>query len=113
MSKIRPVSKIKIYSLISILLTQFLLVSPVVPLLDRELGKMLVLGAAEEENHGSKEGHTKQLDKSKLLHKIPFPIGEGYVDRNVAQKRHPYQFSVSEPWVESIDPPPERSGRIH
>lgn len=100
-------SKTKIYCLISTFLALTLMASPLVPLLDRELVKMLVLGAAEEENHSSKEGPSKQLDKNKLLHKFPSQIDGDFFDQIIGRSLHAYQFSVSEHQMETVDPPPE------
>jgi len=79
----------------------------VVPFLDKELGKMFLLGAAEEENHNTKDGLKKSMDQNKHLSRHPLQICGNCLDLRKGLGLRPYQFSISEHQVETLDPPPE------
>ena len=99
--------KIRIYTLISLSLIFFLVASPVLPFLDRELGKMLILGAAEEEHQTGHDGSKKKLEQNKLLSRSMLRIrGNSQLKNKDPRARH-YLFSICEFKMETLDPPPE------
>jgi len=101
------VPKIKIYTLISLCLVFFLVSSPMLPFLDRELGKMLIMGTAEEEHQPGQDGSKKKLEQNKFLSRSVLRFWGNSRFKNKDPRALHYLFSICEFKMETLDPPPE------
>ncbi|MDF0707080.1 hypothetical protein [Flagellimonas okinawensis] len=97
--------KTLMFPLIAILLIVAISASPVIPFLDEELGKTMVMGAAEEEETSNiitikkfdeTDSYLKYVTESEIL-----PILREHPLDNMG-----YIFSFSDCTIEILDPPP-------
>ncbi|WP_375587651.1 hypothetical protein [Flagellimonas aurea] len=97
--------KTLLFPMISLLLIFALSVSPIIPLLDKESGKTIVIGAAEEEK--SSETFTiKKFDEADTFYKYFFDSHNQHFSLDSSLGYLGYIFPFSDYTVEILDPPP-------
>ncbi|NVN17214.1 hypothetical protein GUA46_02585 [Muricauda sp. HICW] len=97
--------KTLLFPIISLLLIFALSVSPIVPLLDKELGKTMIIGAAEEEK-SSKTITIKKFDEADTFYKYFFESHNQHFSQDSSMGYLGYIFPFSDYTVEILDPPP-------
>ncbi len=85
-----------------------LLVSPIVPFLDKELGKTMVLGSAEEEKSSKKEEAEKNFDELDLYLKNFYELSFYQAAQKFNVFSTDYVFPTVEYNLEILDPPPKK-----
>ncbi|GEM_PF-1087176 len=100
--------KTLVFSILPIMLIGCLLVSPVVPFLDKELGKTLVLGSAEEEKGSKKEEAEKNFDELDLYLKNFYELSFYQTTQKFNICSAGYIFPATEFHLEILDPPPKK-----
>lgn len=94
-----------LYPIISLFLILTISASPIVPLLDKELGKTMVIGGSEEEK-STKLFTIKKFDEADTLIKyFSFSIHQPIL-QNSPEDYVGYIFPISDYTVEILDPPP-------
>ncbi|MBW8242409.1 hypothetical protein K1F50_06315 [Muricauda oceani] len=96
-----------LYPIIALLLILSISASPIIPLLDKELGKTMVIGSAEEEK-SSKVITIKKFDEEDTFNKYVFESNHQYISQEHNIRFIGYFFSVSDYTVEILDPPPRK-----
>jgi hypothetical protein len=102
------VLKTIVHSIISLLLISALTVSPLIPFLDKELGKTMVIGAAEEENNGNNGETNKKFDEIDAYIKYYLELVNNPVFQQQNQDHIGYLLPISDYIVEILDPPPRK-----
>ena len=97
-----------VHSIISLLLISALTVSPLIPFLDKELGKTMVIGAAEEENNGNNGETNKKFDEIDAYIKYYLELVNNPVFQQQNQDHMGYLLPISDYIVEILDPPPRK-----
>ncbi|MBO6533815.1 MAG: hypothetical protein JJ885_06695 [Muricauda sp.] len=97
-----------VHSIISLLLISALTVSPLIPFLDKELGKTMVIGAAEEENNGNNGETNKKFDEIDAYIKYYLELVNNPVFQQQNQDHIGYLLPISDYIVEILDPPPRK-----
>lgn len=96
-----------LFPIISLLLILAISVSPIIPLLDKELGKTMVVGSAEEEK-SSKIINLKKFDEADIYNKYFLEL----VNQPILQEHSldflGYIFPISDYTAEILDPPPRK-----
>jgi len=102
------VFKVILFPIISFLLILSISISPVIPLLDKELGKTMILGAAEEEKSNKKEETEKKFDEIDAYFKYFLELADHQVSQKTQLDFLGYIFPTSDYTVEILDPPPRK-----
>lgn len=97
-----------VHSIISLLLISALTVSPLIPFLDKELGKTMVISAAEEENNGNNGETDKKFDEIDAYIKYYLEIANNPIFQQQNADGSGYLFPISDHTVEILDPPPRK-----
>ncbi|MHA7863282.1 hypothetical protein [Flagellimonas marinaquae] len=97
-----------VHSIISLLLISALTVSPLIPFLDKELGKTMVISAAEEENNGNNGETNKKFDEIDAYIKYYLEIANNPIFQQQNADGSGYLFPISDHTVEILDPPPRK-----
>ena len=97
-----------VHSIISLLLISALTVSPLLPFLDKELGKTMVIGAAEEENNSNNGETNKKFDEIDAYIKYYLELVNNPVFQQQNQDHIGYLLPISDYIVEILDPPPRK-----
>lgn len=95
------------FPFVSVLLICSLLAAPVIPFLDKELSKSLVL-SAEEEKSSKKEESEKKFDEMDFFVKNYFTDASEFLLQKQDYTTAGYLFPVMEYTVEILDPPPRK-----
>ncbi|WP_156102212.1 hypothetical protein [Muricauda sp. MAR_2010_75] len=95
------------FPFVSVLLIFSLLASPLIPFLDKEFSKTLVL-SAEEEKSSKKEESEKKFDEKDFFIKNYFAVSSDFLAQDKHYTTAGYLFPVLEYTVEILDPPPRR-----
>lgn len=94
-----------LFPFVALLLVLAISASPIIPLLDTELGKTMVISATEEEQ--SSETITfKKLDEADIYHKYLLELAHQPTISEPLFNFLGYIFPVSDYTVETLDPPP-------
>ena len=93
---------------ISLVLISALTVSPLLPFLDKELGKTMVIGAAEEENNSNNGETNKKFDEIDAYIKYYLELVNNPVFQQQNQDHIGYLLPISDYIVEILDPPPRK-----
>ena len=96
------------FPFVSVLLIFSLLAAPVIPLLDKELSKSLVLKSSEEEKSSKKEESEKKFDELEGYIRNYFALSTEFLAQEQDFTTAGYLFPVLEYTVEILDPPPRR-----
>ncbi|MBO0341933.1 MAG: hypothetical protein VX798_05730 [Bacteroidota bacterium] len=99
--------KIFLFPFMSLLLILAISAAPIIPLLDKELGETMLVGAAEEEK-SSKVFTIKKFDESDIYNKylLEWGIHPFLQEHSLGFLR--YIFPISDYTVEILDPPPRK-----
>ena len=97
-----------LHAIISLVLISALTVSPLIPFLDKELGKTMVIGAAEEENNGNNGETNKKFDEIDAYIKYYLELVNNPVFQQQNQDDIGYLLPISDYIVEILDPPPRK-----
>ena len=97
-----------LHAIISLVLISALTVSPLIPFLDKELGKTMVIGAAEEENNGNNGETNKKFDEIDAYIKYYLELVNNPVFQQQNQDHIGYLLPISDYIVEILDPPPRK-----
>jgi len=103
-----PVLKTLVFPILSILLMGCFLASPLIPFLDKELGKTMVFGSSEEEKSSKKEEAEKNFDELDLYLKNYNDISFFQVPQQRTLCSLGYVFPTLELSMEILDPPPKK-----
>lgn len=96
-----------LYPIISLLLILTISASPVIPLLDKELGKTIAVTGAEEEK-GNKIITIKKFDEEDTFNKYVFESNHQPISQEHTIGFLGYFFSISDYTMEILDPPPRK-----
>lgn len=96
------------FPFVSMLLIFSLLASPIIPFLDKELSKTLVMGSAEEEKSSKKEESEKKFDELDFFLRNYVPFSSDFLAQEQNYTTAGYLFPVLEYTIEILDPPPRR-----
>lgn len=96
-----------VFPILSMLLMGCLLTSPLIPFLDKELGKTMVFGSSEEEKSSKKEEAEKNFDELDLYLKNYNDISFFQVPQQRTICSAGYVFPSLEFSMEILDPPPK------
>ena len=99
--------KTLVFPILSLMLIGCLLVSPIVPFLDKELGKTMIFGSAEEEKSSKKEEAEKNFDELDLYIKSFYELSFYQVPQQQDISSSRYIFPTMEFSMEILDPPPK------
>ena len=99
--------KVILFPIISLLLVFSISISPIIPLLDKELGKTIILGA-EEENSNKKEETGKKFDEIDAYFKYFVELANHQLFQKTQLDFLGYIFPTSDYTVEILDPPPRK-----
>lgn len=97
-----------LHAIISLVLISALTVSPLIPFLDKELGKTMVIGAAEEENNSNNGETNKKFDEIDAYIKYYLELANNPVFQQQNQDDIGYLLPISDYIVEILDPPPRK-----
>ena len=97
-----------LHAIISLVLISALTVSPLLPFLDKELGKTMVIGAAEEENNSNNGETNKKFDEIDAYIKYYLELVNNPVFQQQNQDDIGYLLPISDYIVEILDPPPRK-----
>lgn len=97
-----------LHAIISLVLISALTVSPLLPFLDKELGKTMVIGAAEEENNSNNGETNKKFDEIDAYIKYYLELVNNPVFQQQNQDHIGYLLPISDYIVEILDPPPRK-----
>ncbi|WP_375325775.1 hypothetical protein [Flagellimonas sp. GZD32] len=97
-----------IISLFAIILTGSLLVSPLIPFLDKELGKTMMITSAEEEESNNTEETAKKFDETATYIKYFTELRHEITKQNQQISFSGYLFPTSDFTLEILDPPPKQ-----
>ncbi|NDV41946.1 hypothetical protein [Flagellimonas sediminis] len=97
-----------LFSVLPLMLIGCLLVSPIVPFLDKELRKTMVPGSAEEEKSSKKEEAEKNFDELDLYLKNFFELSLYQATQKFDVCITDYIFPAAEYNLEILDPPPKK-----
>ena len=97
-----------LHAIISLVLISALTVSPLLPFLDKELGKTMVIGAAEEENNSNNGETNKKFDEIDGYIKYYLELANNPVFQQQNQDDIGYLLPISDYIVEILDPPPRK-----
>ncbi|SDQ11356.1 hypothetical protein [Flagellimonas zhangzhouensis] len=92
----------------AIILVGSLLVTPLIPLLDKELGKTIMLTSGEEEESSSMEEMMKKFDETTFYIKYFSELRHELVKQNQLITYSGYLFPTSDHTLEILDPPPRQ-----
>lgn len=95
-----------LFSTVSLLLMLATLASPLIPLLDTELGKTIVVGTAEEESSNKKGDTEIKFDELDAYFKFYLEFTSNQIFENQPKSFLAYLFTSSDYTVEILDPPP-------
>ena len=82
--------------------------SPIIPLLDTELGKTNVVGAAEEENNNKKGDMEIKFDELDAYFKYFSEFSSNQIFEVQSKNFLAYLFTTSDFTLEILDPPPRK-----
>lgn len=102
-----PLVKTFLFPFISLLLILAISASPIIPLLDKDLGETMVVGAAEEEK-SSKVITIKKFDEADIYNKYLLEWGNQPFLQEHSLGFLGYIFPISDYTLEILDPPPRK-----
>tara|TARA_R110002012_G_scaffold121510_2_gene271047 strand:+ start:16593 stop:17012 length:420 start_codon:yes stop_codon:yes gene_type:complete len=94
------------FPLISLILVLSISASPIIPLLDEEMGKIMVIGAAEEES--TKVITIEKFDEGDTFFKYFHEIANQQILLDNPMTHLRYIFPTSDCTLEILDPPPRK-----
>ncbi|TXJ93843.1 hypothetical protein [Flagellimonas pelagia] len=97
-----------VFPILSMLLMGCLLASPLIPFLDKELGKTMAFGSSEEEKSNKKEEAEKNFDELDLYLKNYIDVSFFQVPQQRTICSAGYVFPSLEFSMEILDPPPKK-----
>ncbi|WP_318310798.1 hypothetical protein [Flagellimonas crocea] len=93
---------------ISFVLALTLLAAPVVPFLDKQEGKSMMYGSAEEEESGEKENAETKFDETIVFVSFYTDSSGHQIFQKQPKDFSGYLFPTSDHTVEILDPPPRK-----
>ncbi|GLU43374.1 hypothetical protein [Allomuricauda sp. NBRC 101325] len=92
----------------AIILVGSLLVTPLIPLLDQDLGKTIMLTSGEEEESSSMEEMMKKFDETATYIKFYSELHHEFIKQNLQITYSGYLLPITDYTLEILDPPPRQ-----
>jgi hypothetical protein len=102
------VLKALLFPIISFLLILSISTSPIIPLLDKALGKTMILSSAEEEKSSKNEESDKKFDEMDAYFKYFLELASYQIINTQGTDFLGYIFPTSDYTIEILDPPPRK-----
>ncbi|MFT0714148.1 hypothetical protein [Flagellimonas lutimaris] len=100
--------KALLFPIISFLLILSISTSPIIPLLDKALGKTMILSSAEEEKSSKNEESDKKFDEMDAYFKYFLELASYQIIKTQGIDFLGYIFPTSDYTIEILDPPPRK-----
>ncbi|GAB4517074.1 MAG: hypothetical protein Tsb004_27120 [Allomuricauda sp.] len=97
-----------LHAIISLVLISALTVSPLIPFLDKELGRTMVMDAAEEVNNNPNAETNNNFDEIDAYIKYYLEMANNPIFQQQNQDDIGYLLPISDYIVEILDPPPRK-----